>query len=157
MRPAGARLMSRAGTASIFLVYAVAFLVVGLQYPMFTGDGDFGPGFFPRVTGTVLVVLCAWNLYRERGGDRKRLAPGDIRDAVLILALLVAYLVGMYLVGTMIPTALFTLALLLRFNRTHLLVNLVFTVVLTGTVYVAFGVWFQATLPLGLFTVAGLP
>ncbi|MGH3762588.1 tripartite tricarboxylate transporter TctB family protein [Actinophytocola sp.] len=149
--------MSKSVTASIFLVYSVAFLAVGLRYPMLTDGGQFGPGFFPRVTGVVLVGLCAWNLYRERGAERKRAERVDVRDALLILVLLAGYVVGMYLVGMTIPTLVFALLLLLRFNRGRLVANLAFAAALTASVYLAFGVWFDAALPVGLFTVAGLP
>lgn len=149
--------MTRTVTASVFLVYSLAFLLIGLQYPLLTDDGQFGPGFFPRITGVVLVGLCAWNLYRERGAESAKPKPLDIRDALAVLALIVGYVVGMYLVGTTIPTFLFALLLLVWFNRGHHVANVVFSCVLTTIVYLAFDVWFRISLPEGLFTVGGLP
>jgi putative tricarboxylic transport membrane protein len=149
--------MTRTVTASIFLVYSLAFVLIGLQYPMLTDDGQFGPGFFPRVTGVVLVGLCAWNLVRERGVESPKAERPDLRDAAVILALIVGYVFGMYLVGTTIPTFAFALLLLLRFNRGHLVANLVFSTVLTASIPLAFGEWFNTSIPEGLFTVVGLP
>jgi len=150
--------MTRTVTAAFFLLFSVFYLGISLQYPMFAAAGHIGAGFFPAVIAVCLVALSAVNLLSDWHAKRKEQddQPG-LADTVVLTGMVVLYLVLMRMFGTVVPTLAFTLVVLAYFHRGSLVKNLVTAVALTATVYVVFGVVFDAPLPEGAWPLGALP
>jgi putative tricarboxylic transport membrane protein len=136
---------------------AILFLAGGYSYLAFSGlpylsqAGRLGPGFFPRIIGASLVVLCVYSLYADaraaRGGEA--LSP-FWRTAVVVALLTAAFIVLLELLGGLASMIAFMAAALAFVNRGRHLQNLLLALVLPISVYLLFVVWLKAAMPRGL-------
>lgn len=110
--------------------------------------GRLGPGFFPRIIGVALVLLCLESLYRDRT-FRDSLSP-YWRHAVAIAALSAAFVPLLDLLGGLLAMVAFMGASLAFLNRGRPLQNAILALALPACVYLVFKVWLSAAMPRGL-------
>ncbi|APE14497.1 hypothetical protein BOH72_03950 [Mycobacterium sp. WY10] len=149
-----------------YVVVAVLLLVGGfLVYTGLTLDEGFakvdpvGPKFFPLIVGVaalVLGVVLAVAIPRgskgeaDAGEDIDPEAPGDWRTVGLLIALFVAMIVGVNLLGWVIMSALFFAGAATILGSRHYVRNLVIGVVLALASFYAFYSGLGIPLPAGI-------
>ena len=112
--------------------------------------GRLGPGFFPRIVGGALVVLCAWSLAAElRGGARER--PSEFWRVTGVLALLSGlFVAALDVLGGLVSMIAYMAAALVYLNRRRHWQNALLAVLLPLGIYLLFRVWLNAAVPRGL-------
>jgi len=112
--------------------------------------GRLGPGFFPRIIGGALVVLCAWSLAAElRRGAREPIS--EFWRATAMLALLSAlFVAALDLLGGLVSMIAYMAAALAYLNRRRHWQNALLAVLLPLGLYLLFRVWLNAAVPRGL-------
>jgi len=113
--------------------------------------GRLGPGFFPRIIGSGLVLFLAYSIF----ADLRRAAPeGDVSPywrTAAVLALLCAVFVGLLeLIGGLLAMVAFMAGALWFLNRGRTLQNVLVAILLPLAMYLIFSVWLNAALPRGL-------
>jgi len=112
--------------------------------------GRLGPGFFPRIVGGALVVLCAWSLAAElRRGARER--PSEFWRVTLVLALLSGlFVAALDVLGGLVSMIAYMAVTLAFLNRRRHWQNALLAVLLPLGIYLLFRVWLNAAVPRGL-------
>ncbi|MGQ0547853.1 MAG: tripartite tricarboxylate transporter TctB family protein [Betaproteobacteria bacterium] len=110
--------------------------------------GRLGPGFFPRLIGIALVVLCLESLWRDRAFRES--VSSHWRTTATVAALSAAFIAVLELLGGLLAMIAFMAAALAYLNRGRPLLNAVLALVLPVCVYLIFKVWLNAALPRGL-------
>lgn len=134
---------------------AILLLAGGYSYVAFaelsylSSAGRLGPGFFPRIIGASLVVLCAWSLYADRRRATEPLSP-FWRTLAVIAALSGAFVVALELIGGLLAMIAFMAATLAFLNRGRHLQNTLLALVLPIGFYLLFKVWLNAAMPRGM-------
>ena len=110
-----------------------------------------GPGFFP-FWGGLLLGACALILLVRSLKSRERLASGAIPWPALIMVLgaLLGYLLFLEMLGFIIVTLLFLLALFC-FAEIGWIKHVAWSAIATSLVYALFKLWLKVPLPSGLF------
>lgn len=136
---------------------AILFLAAGYTYIGFTelnylsSAGRLGPGFFPRIIGVCLVVLCALGLHSElkqRSAD-ETVSP-DWRSAAVLALLSAVFVALLDLLGGLVSMMLFMAAALRILNRGRALQNALVAVLLPLAIYLVFELWLKAAMPRGI-------
>jgi len=110
--------------------------------------GRLGPGFFPRIIGACLVVLCAHSLYLDL---RSREPLGAYWRTTFVVAALSALFVAVLdVLGGLLSMVAFLAAALGFLNRGRPVQNAALAVILPVCVYLLFRVWLNAALPRGI-------
>lgn len=136
---------------------AVLFVAGGYTWVAFaelsylSSAGRLGPGFFPRIIGTLIVGMCLASLWL----DARRAAPPEgpspfLRVTVVVAALSAALVAAMHLVGGLLAMIAFMAAALWTLNRGRPLQNALIAVLLPLALYLMFRVWLNASMPRGL-------
>jgi hypothetical protein len=136
---------------------AVLFVAGGYTWAAFaelsylSSAGRLGPGFFPRIIGTLIVAMCLASLWL----DARRAAPPEgpspfLRVTVVVAALSAALVAAMHLVGGLLAMIAFMAAALWTLNRGRPLQNALIAVLLPLALYLMFRVWLNASMPRGL-------
>ena len=136
---------------------AILFLAGGYSYlafselPYLSSAGRLGPGFFPRIIGASLVVLCVYSLY----ADARAARPGEARSpywrtAVVVALLTAAFVVLLEVLGGLASMIVFMAAALAVLNRGRHLQNALLALLLPVSLYFLFVVWLNAALPRGM-------
>ncbi|HEY9531877.1 MAG TPA: tripartite tricarboxylate transporter TctB family protein [Burkholderiales bacterium] len=136
---------------------AVLFVAGGYTWVAFaelsylSSAGRLGPGFFPRIIGTLLVAICLASLWL----DARRAAPPEspspfLRVTMVVASLSAALVAAMYLVGGLLAMIAFMAAALWTLNRGRPLQNALIAVLLPLALYLMFRVWLNAAMPRGL-------
>jgi putative tricarboxylic transport membrane protein len=109
-----------------------------------------GPGFFP-FWGGLLLGACALILLVRSLKSRERLASGAIPWPALIMVLgaLLGYLLFLEMLGFIIVTLLFLLALFC-FAEIGWIKHVAWSAIATSLVYALFKLWLKVPLPSGL-------
>ena len=136
---------------------AVLFLAALYTYAAFaeltylSSAGRLGPGFFPRIIGASLVVLCLASLYadRRRAQDDEPITP-DWRVAAVVALLAAAFIALLDVLGGLVSMIAFMAAALAYLNRGRALQNALLALLLPLGVYLVFKVWLNAAVPRGL-------
>ena len=110
--------------------------------------GRLGPGFFPRLIGVALVVLCAFSLYKDFS-FRESLSA-HWRTTVVVAALAAAFIAALEPLGGLLAMLAFMGAALAFLNRGRPLQNAILALVLPVLLYLLFKVWLNAALPRGI-------
>ena len=110
--------------------------------------GRLGPGFFPRLIGAALVVLCAFSLYKDFS-FRESLSA-HWRTTVVVAALAAAFIAALEPLGGLLAMLAFMGAALAFLNRGRPLQNAILALVLPVLLYLLFKVWLNAALPRGI-------
>ncbi|MDH4324965.1 MAG: tripartite tricarboxylate transporter TctB family protein [Betaproteobacteria bacterium] len=141
----------RAGFLAGILLLAGGYTWIAFaELALLSSAGRLGPGFFPRIVGGALVVLCAWSLATElRQRDRERLSRFWRATAVLAL-LSGVFVAALDVLGGLLSMIAYMAAALAYLNRRRTLQNALLAVLLPLAIYLLFRVWLNAAVPRGL-------
>lgn len=138
-------------------VLALLFLGGSYSYLAFSGlpylsqTGRLGPGFFPRVIGASLVLLCLYSLYADARLARSGETLSPFWRTAAVVALLTAVFVALLeVLGGLASMIVFMAASLALLNRGRHLQNALLAVLLPLFLYVLFKVWLNAAMPRGM-------
>jgi hypothetical protein len=138
--------------ALVFAGIGVLWISIALGMNLWQG---FAPdsGFLPLIYGVLLTLLAGAvlvNLYFDPPADEDRSAIGK---PILLLAILIATVVGMRAAGFVTAIVLMLLFLFAAVERRPLLPSIIVSVVCTGVLYALFDLWLRVPLPEGPFGV----
>ena len=111
--------------------------------------GRLGPGFFPRIIGVSLVVLCLYSLYADRMRGESFFSA-NWRSAAAVALLSAGFVAALEVLGGLLAMVAFMAAALYLLNRGRPLQNALIAIVLPVCVYLLFRVWLNAAMPRGL-------
>jgi len=141
----------RAGFLAGVLLLAGGYTYVAFaELSWLSSAGRLGPGFFPRLIGGALVVLCAWSLAAElRRGAREPVS--EFWRVTAVLALLSAlFVAALDVLGGLASMIAYMAAALAYLNRRRHWQNALLAVLLPLGLYLLFRVWLNAAVPRGL-------
>ena len=141
----------RAGFLAGVLLLAGGYTYVAFaELSWLSSAGRLGPGFFPRLIGGALVVLCAWSLAAElRRGAREPVS--EFWRVTLVLALLSGlFVAALDVLGGLVSMIAYMAVTLGVLNRRRSLQNALLAVLLPLAIYLLFRVWLNAAVPRGL-------
>ncbi|MBM9595910.1 tripartite tricarboxylate transporter TctB family protein [Roseitranquillus sediminis] len=138
---------------ALLLISAFYTYVAFVELSFLTVSGRLGPGFFPRLIGVGLILLCLVSLPQ----DLRRMRLDDVMtgywSVIAMMALLSGGLVMLFsIVGGTLAMAIFLLVTLSILNRGHHLQNLAIAVLLPAAIYYLFDVWLNASMPEGMIS-----
>lgn len=140
----------RAGFLGALLVLAGGYTYVAFaDLSYLSSAGRLGPGFFPRIIGASLTVLCAWSLYADRGIASEPLSA-FWRTLAAVAGLSAAFVLALELVGGLVSMIAFMAAALAFLNRGRHLQNALLALVLPIGIHLLFKVWLNAAMPRGM-------
>lgn len=118
------------------------------------GD-DPGPGLWPSILGSVLiglaVLLLLTTIFSKKEFQKFHFKTPEFKHMICVTIAIVAYIAVMYVAGFIISTLIFTPISMLMLGERSWLKIAIFTVVLTGSIYVAFILLLKAPLPEAIF------
>jgi putative tricarboxylic transport membrane protein len=150
------------------LLLAIAYTVMAFGMEWRSGNGQIGPGFFPRIVGvvTILGILAiAVRVLTSRSASSSESTvdadeeaelgiEGDGRTDAWVTLLAVGCMVVFYVVfeplGALLASVLFLGLLLSVVNRGRHRVNVAVSVLVPGAMFLLFDVLLDAGLPPGL-------
>jgi len=141
----------RAGFLAGVLLLAGGYTWIAFaELAWLSSAGRLGPGFFPRIIGGALVVLCAWSLAAElRGGARER--ASEFWRVTGVLALLSGlFVAALDVLGGLVSMIAYMAVTLAFLNRRRHWQNALLAVLLPLGIYLLFRVWLNAAVPRGL-------
>lgn len=144
------------------IVFLLVVLAGGVYYAygafanldFLTRTGRLGPGFFPRIVGSSIVVLTIWVLVdalRARRGDE--VDPGDWRDAAMLMALAISFAVMLRLFGGFVATVIYLAVALTLLNAGKHVQNAVLSIVVPIVIYLLFDRLLNASMPPAMFEI----
>jgi hypothetical protein len=140
----------RAGFLAAILLLAGGYSYVAFaELSYLSSTGRLGPGFFPRIIGASLTVLCAYSLYADRRSGAEPLAP-FWRTLAVVAVLSAAFVLALELIGGLLSMIAFMAATLAFLNRGRHLQNTLLALVLPIGFYLLFKVWLNAAMPRGM-------
>ncbi len=150
--PDGPRIDGAVVLLAVIALVAAAYtwMAFGLEWE--TRAGRIGPGFFPRIVGSLTVALCLLAIVRRvragrpRGGESE---PGRARLVVATVAVLAVYVAVLEPLGALIASALMMLAILSLTNRRRPLANVALSVGVSSALYALLEIGLGAGLPPG--------
>lgn len=141
----------RAGFLAGILLLAGSYTWIAFaELALLSSAGRLGPGFFPRIIGATLVVLCAWSLVAELGRRAREPRSKYWRDAVALALLSGLFVAALDVLGGLVSMIAYMAAALATLNRRRTLQNALLAVLLPLAIYLMFRVWLNAAVPRGL-------
>lgn len=146
----------------VVLVIFLAYTEMAFQMDWITGSGRIGPGFFPRIVGSLAVLIALFaivdSLRREAdedsGFDEDESGEGDLGHHPLALCIAIGgsavFLFTLTSLGAIISSTVFMLGLLAYLNRGRWLTNVALSVLVPLGMYLLFQTALNAGLPSGL-------
>ena len=138
-------------------ILAVLFLAASYTFVAFrdlsylSSAGRLGPGFFPRIIGASLVVLCVYSLYADSKRGLAEDAASPFRRVAIVVGLLSAVFIALLdVLGGLVSMIAFMAAALAFLNPGRRLQNGLLAVLLPLGIYLMFRVWLNAAMPRGL-------
>lgn len=142
----------RAGFLAGLLLAAGGYAWIAFaELAWLSSAGRLGPGFFPRIIGGALVVLCTWSLFAELGRGWREPIPVHWRVTASLAALSALFVAALEPLGGLLAMVAFLAATLVLLNRGRNLQNVVLAVLLPLGIYLVFRVWLNAAVPRGPF------
>jgi putative tricarboxylic transport membrane protein len=142
----------------LFVVFSTGVYLIALQLPPGRGNAP-GPAFFPELTavlgvvvGLAICVRAAVALRRRAGSPTRRVTGDSVGDALrlaLLLAVSIAYVVGLRPVGFLIASGLFLVVSLLILGERRVLILVLVPAGLTGVIHLVFTSLLGLRLPAG--------
>ena len=140
----------RAAFLAAVLVLAAGYTWLAFaELSWLSSTGRLGPGFFPRIIGVALVLLCAYSLFREIKNQKEELSS-YWPTALAIAALSAGFVAILEPLGGLLAMIVFLGASLAALNRGRPLQNAAIALLLPICMYLLFKVWLNAALPRGL-------
>jgi putative tricarboxylic transport membrane protein len=130
------------GAAALYTYWAFADL------SFLSSTGRLGPGFFPRIVGLLLIVVCVLTL---AGDLKKRRAEGGLSSfwwiTLVVAALSGAFVLSLEILGGPLAMVVYLLATLSVLNPGRSLQNVAISVGLPLALFLLFDRWLKASLP----------
>ena len=130
------------GAAALYTYWAFADL------SFLSSTGRLGPGFFPRIVGLLLIVVCVLTL---AGDLKKRHAEGGPSSfwwiTLVVAALSGAFVLSLEILGGPLAMVVYLLATLSVLNPGRSLQNVAISVGLPLALFLLFDRWLNASLP----------
>ena len=128
--------------AALYAYWAFADLI------LLSSTGRLGPGFFPRIVGLLLIVVCVLTL----AGDLKtRHAEGGLSSfwwiTLVVAALSGAFVLSLEILGGPLAMVVYLLATLSVINPGRSLQNVAISIGLPLALFLLFDHWLNASLP----------
>ena len=140
----------RAGFLLVVLALAGGYTALAFtELTWLSSAGRLGPGFFPRIIGVSLMVLCLYSLYADRR-HAESFFSANCRSAAAVALLSAGFVALLDILGGLVSMVVFMAAALYVLNRGRLLQNALIAIVLPVCVYLLFRVWLNAAMPRGL-------
>ena len=139
---------------AVLLALAVAFGAGALKQYAYWGPNGPGPAFLPFWLGVVMVVLATLLFV----GSLRAKDPGDdwlptgegLRRLGLVLGATIAYVALLNVLGMVVATVLFLVALMRVLDRCGWPLTLGVALATAGSIYVVFSRWLKVPLPTGM-------
>lgn len=156
-RPTG-----RTAFFGVVLVLLVGYTQMAFQMDWITSGGRIGPGFFPRIVGSLAVLVCLGAVVDSLRPDvgveedliEEEAGEADLGRHPLTLAGVVAGTAVLWLtltsLGAIVASAVFLFGMLAYLNRGRWVTNLVLSVVVPLALYLLFQTALNAGLPAGI-------
>mgnify|MGYP000431801934 CR=1 FL=1 len=138
--------------------FAIFVLAYSMRFPAARGT-DFGPALFPRVIASILVflgllvLLQAWRIHAgkvacavEETGDGLTASKVGMRNVMVTIVAIIIYIIVVGGLG-FIPTTVVFLFALMKAYGLALVKSIVFSLIITGFVYVLFSMLLRVVLP----------
>lgn len=137
---------------SVFLlVFSGIYLVMALNFPTFS-KGIPSSGFLPQLIGIALVILTGFDLIKNyKLNNEEKVITTYLIEMVYIILLIMAYIFLFPILGALVSTILFTVPVLLLFNKNKFKQNLFIGLSVPVVIYVLFEVLLNTGLPSGIF------
>ena len=143
--------MARAAFSGAFLAFALAYTLLAFGLPMMIESGQIGPGFFPRILGTMLVVVSLYSVIRDIREPADDDTSSDHWGTVgLVTVITIAFIAMLSILGALVAMVLFMFVTLYVLNRQSMIANVVLSILLPVSLYLLFDVWLNTTLPRGI-------
>jgi putative tricarboxylic transport membrane protein len=138
------------------LAFTAAILCVAVLYAYWafadlsflSSTGRLGPGFFPRIVGLILIVVCVLTL---AGDLRKRHDDGRLSSfwgvTVVVAALSGAFILLLEILGGPLAMVAYMLATLTVLNRGKTIQNVAVSLGLPLALFLLFDRWLNASIP----------
>jgi hypothetical protein len=137
------------------LIFSLGALVAFDSVRLGASWGSDGPqaGYFPFYIGFLIcacsTVVAVQSLTRLRTDRREFVSAGQFRQVLVILLPSAVYVLGVWLIGIYVSSALF-IALFMRFaGHYSSLRSAVVGLAVAGSAFVLFEIWFKIPLPKG--------
>jgi hypothetical protein len=139
---------------AVLLALAVAFGAGALKQYAYWGPNGPGPAFLPFWLGVVMAVLATLLFV----GALRAKDPGDdwfptgegLRRLGLVLGATVAYVALLNVLGMVVATVLFLVALMRVLDRCGWPLTLSVALATAGSIYLVFSRWLKVPLPTGM-------
>lgn len=141
-------------TGSLSLLLGIFVAIGAYQLPKSKMPGDIGPAAFPYITAGLLIICGLGLLITGREKSPAAYTKAQFIRLVTVIGVVLAYIVGLHLIGFIIPTLAEAFALCTMFakGKTELALwkRLLFAALVTGILYVSFEVLLKMPLPAGI-------
>ncbi len=143
--------------AFLFAILAASTYYTYIAYAdlnFLSRTGRLGPGFFPRIVGTSMVLLTLWTLMdalRAMRGTEDN--SGRWRDLGALMALVLLYAVMLRVFGGFVATVIYLALTLTVINPRKHLQNAILSVVVPIGIYGLFDKLLNASMPPALFDI----
>jgi putative tricarboxylic transport membrane protein len=139
----------RLGFTAAILCLAVLYTYWAfVDLSFLSSTGRLGPGFFPRIVGLLLIVVCVLTL---AGDLKKRHAEGGLSSlwwiTLVVAALSGAFVLSLEILGGPLAMVVYLLATLSVLNPGRSLQNVTISVGLPLALFLLFDRWLNASLP----------
>lgn len=143
--------MRVAFTLAILILAAFYTWAAFTDLAFLSSAGRLGPGFFPRIVGVALMVICCVDLAIEYVRPRPPAAASDhIRTVAVLAGLSVLFVVALVVVGGYIAMFAFIFVTLMVLDRSRPVQNGALALALPTAIYFLFEVWLNAAVPRGM-------
>jgi hypothetical protein len=141
--------------AFLFFVLAASIYYTFIAFTdlsFLTRSGRLGPGFFPRIVGSTMVVFALWVLVDAlREGRTAQIDGSSWGDVVKLMTLGVAYAILLRLFGGFPATVIYLSATLLMINPGRHVQNAILSIVIPAVIFLLFDRLLNANMPPALF------
>lgn len=140
----------------LFVLAAAVFYtsIAFLDLNFLSRTGRLGPGFFPRIVGSMMVLLSIWSLTDAlRARRQEDTDDGRWRDVLILMGLAIVFAVTLRVFGGFIATAIYLALALSVLNRGKPLQNAMLSVLVPVVVYLLFDKVLNASMPPGLIEI----
>jgi putative tricarboxylic transport membrane protein len=141
-------------SAALLLAFAVAFAAGALKYYSWWGPGGPGSAFLPFwlgiVMGALALMMLLKSLRQKNPGDAWLPRGEGLRHMIVVLAVTAAFVALLKVVGMILGTALFLVALIRYLGRHPWWLTAAVAVAAAGFNYLVFVHWLRVPFPEGM-------
>lgn len=141
-------------TAGLLLAFAVAFSAGALKYYSWWGPGGPGSAFLPFWLGVVMALLAVMmfvkNLKEKNPGEAWLPRGEGLRHMLVVLGVTVVFVAALKVVGMILGTALFLVALMRYLGGHRWWVTVAIAAAAAGFNYLVFVHWLRVPFPEGM-------